>query len=76
MIYLVFNAKSDADIVQEKISENMGLGLDSEITTAYAIPKQTLLGSWAFIKPEDRYMNGVVNYSEVNDPEFSAAIFD
>jgi hypothetical protein len=72
MNYLVFTTRARADTAQAIISSNMGLG--SGTTIRYAIPEQTLAGSWAFVKPEDRYMAGVDNFTEIDDPEFPISL--
>ena len=68
MIYLTFTTKALADTAQSIITQNSGF--NGSITSIWALPTQTVAGTWAFLKPEAQYMTGVTGYIEVNDPAF------
>jgi hypothetical protein len=66
--YLVFNTKLASTKAQQVVADNMGFYGGS--TTDWAIPQQMKNKKWAFVKPENTYMDGVLNYSEIDDPIF------
>lgn len=82
MGYLAFNTKFHAEQANSKISHNMGCSIvgvnaltglpepEKQKTESWAIPQETIESKWAFIKPDDIYMNGVTNYTESEKVEF------
>lgn len=61
---LLFTSKALADAEITKMNAAMGIHANGNITATWDIPKQDANGKWVATKPEDRFMAGVVNYTE------------
>lgn len=67
-MYLVFAAKEDALSASLQIASNMNLS--GNITTTWALPQELTDNKWAIIKPNNQFLTGVNQYTELETVEF------
>jgi hypothetical protein len=75
MTYVVFSTQAAAITAQYLISQNMQLPACGSVastgvanpqaqwTTVWAVPRETLAGTWVFPAPAASYLAGVVGYT-------------
>lgn len=67
-MYLIFETKEYAEQANATISQAMGF--HGDVTAKWAEPRETIDGKYCFVKPDDRFMNGLTGYTEAETVEF------